>query len=93
MYVNHISVTDLARNLADFINRVSYRGERFVVVRGKRPVAELSPVPRGRRLAELPALLAALPRLTPEEAERLGAELDEARRELGTPEGSDAWES
>ncbi len=91
--MSHISVTELARNLADFINRVSYRGERFVVVRGKRPVAELSPVPRGRRLAELPALLAALPRLTPEEAECLAAELEEARHELGTPREPDAWES
>ena len=91
--MSRISVTDLARNLADFINRVSYRGERFVVVRGKRPVAELNPVPRGRKLADLPALLAALPRLTPEEAERLASELDEARCELGTPEEGDAWES
>lgn len=91
--MSRISVTDLARNLADFINRVSYRGESFLVVRGKRPVAELSPVPRGRKLAELPALLAALPRLGPEEAERLAAELEEARHEMGTPEGGDPWES
>ncbi len=28
------SVTEVARNFADYVNRVVYRGERFVLVRG-----------------------------------------------------------
>jgi antitoxin (DNA-binding transcriptional repressor) of toxin-antitoxin stability system len=47
------SVTEVARNFADYINRVVYRGERFVLVRGNKPVAELGPLPVGKRLAEL----------------------------------------
>ena len=50
-----ITVTDAVRNFADFINRVVYRREEFVLERGGRRVAQLVPVPEGRRLGELPA--------------------------------------
>ena len=62
------SVTDVARNFADFVNRVAFRGERFTLVRGGRAVAELVPAPPSRRLGDLPAMLAGLPRLKPEDA-------------------------
>ena len=57
------SVTEVARNFAEYINRVAFRGERFILMRGKKPVAELRPVPVGKRVGELSALLASLPRL------------------------------
>ena len=46
------------------------------------PVAELRPVPSGRRLGELPELLASLPRLSPDDASALGEDIEAARREL-----------
>jgi antitoxin (DNA-binding transcriptional repressor) of toxin-antitoxin stability system len=55
------SVTEVARHFADYINRVIDRGERFVLVRGNKPVAELGPLPVRKRLVELPDLLASLP--------------------------------
>lgn len=85
------SVTQVARNFAAFVNRVALRGERFILLRGGRPVAELSPVPAGRTLGELAALLEALPRLTPAEAAAFEADLDAARATLRPPVG--AWES
>ena len=39
-----ITATELAKGLSDFLNRVRYRGERFVVERGGEPVALLEPV-------------------------------------------------
>lgn len=51
------SITEVARHFAVYINRVVYRGERFVLMRGNKPVAELGPLPARKRLAELPALL------------------------------------
>ena len=90
--MSKISITHLARNLADIVNRVAYRGERFTVVRGRRPVAELVPAPRGRRLADLPGILAALPRLSTEDIEHFGDDLDEARKALGREE-TDWWAS
>ncbi len=74
------SVTEVARNFADYINRVAFRGERFTLMRGNKPVAELRPVPTGRYLRELPGLLASLPRLSPEEASAFVEDLEGAQR-------------
>jgi len=38
-----ITATELARNLSDFLNRVRYRGEHFVIERNGEPVAALGP--------------------------------------------------
>lgn len=38
-----ISATELAKNLSDVLNRVRYRGERFIVERNGEPVATLAP--------------------------------------------------
>lgn len=87
-----ITITHLARNLADIVNRVSYRGERFVILRGNRPVVELVPPPQPRRLGDLPGILSALPGFGPEEAARLGSEMDAARTALGGS-GEGPWDS
>jgi antitoxin (DNA-binding transcriptional repressor) of toxin-antitoxin stability system len=88
-----VTVTEAARHFADYINRVAYRGERFVLLRGNRPVAELSPVPAAQRLGDLSAVLASLPRLSPEEAVQLAHDLDAARIELEEHEVLDPWAS
>ena len=62
------TVTEVARRFAEYIDRVSDRGESFVLTRGNKPVAELRPLPTGKKLSELPSLLASLPHLSPTEA-------------------------
>jgi antitoxin (DNA-binding transcriptional repressor) of toxin-antitoxin stability system len=86
------SVTDVLRNFSDYINRVVYRRERFVLVRGGRPVAELSPVPAGTRMADLPGLLSSLPRLG-DEASSFADDLEAGRAELESREPEDPWAS
>lgn len=85
------TVTEIARHFADYVNRVAYRRESFVLVRGSSAVAELRPVPAGKRLGDLPALLAALPRL--EDADDFAADLAAARDELARAGAVDPWES
>ncbi|MGH3147349.1 MAG: type II toxin-antitoxin system Phd/YefM family antitoxin [Rubrobacter sp.] len=87
------SVTEVARHFADYINRVFYRGERFVLVRGNKPVAELGPLPAGKRLAELPGLLGSLPGLSETDVEEFAADLASAKATLEKAEGRDPWES
>lgn len=87
------SVTEVARNFADYINRVAFRGERFVLMRGKKAVAELRPVSSGKRLGELPDLLASLPRLDPAEAEKVAAHLERVRAEIRGRSAQDPWAS
>ncbi len=86
-----VTVTQVARNFADYLNRVAYRRESFRLVRGNKPVAELRPLPAAVRLSELPALLSTLPRLTAAEAADLGDDLATARAALG--EARDPWQS
>ena len=87
------SVTEVARHFADYINRVVYRGERFVLMRGNKPVAELVPLPAGKRLAELPGLLGSLPKLSEAEAEEFASDLATARSMLSSTEVRDPWAS
>jgi antitoxin (DNA-binding transcriptional repressor) of toxin-antitoxin stability system len=88
------TVTDVLRNFSDYINRVNYRGERFVLTRGGKEVAELGPAPRaGRPLSELPGVLVSLPRLGEDEAAYFGEDLERVRAELAARSTEDPWGS
>lgn len=87
------SVTEVSRNFAEFVNRVSYLGERYTLVRGGKAVAELGPVARGVPIRDIPAVFAGLPRLTPAEAEAFAGDLEAARDGLRALEPRDPWES
>jgi antitoxin (DNA-binding transcriptional repressor) of toxin-antitoxin stability system len=88
-----LTVTEVVRHFAEYINRVAYRGECFVLVRGNKPIAELQPLPAGKRLAELPALCASLPPLSATEAAQLADDLSTAREALARAEARDPWQS
>lgn len=76
----NISVTEASRNFDDYINRVVYPGERFVLTRGNKAVAEISPVVSGKRLKELSKIFEKIPRSS--EDENFGKDLSEIRRKL-----------
>lgn len=91
--MSYVTVTELARRFAEYVNRVAYRRESFTLVRGKRPLAELRPLPVGVRVSELPALIASLPRLSEAEAAAFAADLAAADEELASAGLRDAWPS
>lgn len=86
-----LSVTEVVRNFAEYVNRVAYRRESFVLVRGNKAVAEIRPLPSGRLVGELPGLVSSLPRL--DDADEFAADLDAARDELRHLEVLDPWQS
>ncbi len=88
-----LTVTEVVRHFADYVNRVAYRRESFILVRGNKPVAELRPVPVGKRLGELPGLFASSPHLSADEADAFAADLDAARDDLARTEVHDPWRS
>ena len=88
-----VSVTETVRNFSDVISRVAYRRESFVLRKGNKAVAELRPVPTGCRLGDLPAILGALPRLSPEEAAAFEVDLESARQTLPPANTEDPWAS
>lgn len=58
-----ITATELAKSLSDILNRVRYRGERFLIERNGEPVATLAPAApaAGVTMRELLSRLADLP--------------------------------
>ncbi len=62
-----ITATELARSLSDVLNRVRYKGERFVVVRNGETVATIEPSqpPKQITVREFFELLKTLPQPDP----------------------------
>lgn len=89
---NNRTVTEVARNFSEFINRVLFRRERFVLFRGKRPVAELRPVQPTVRLCDLPALFQNLPKLDQAEAAAFDADIRKARAHLNRIPPREHWD-
>ena len=87
----NISVTEASRNFADYINRVVYRGESFVLIRGNKAVAEISPVVSGKCLKELSEIFEKIPHLS--EDENFGKDLSEIRRNLNKGRLKNPWDS
>ena len=93
MPVTSLSVTEMVRGFSDYVNRVAYRGERFILLKGRKPMAELRPLPAGRLLGELDAVLRSLPALTDAEAEDFAADIEAARAGLPQEGLRDPWQS
>ena len=91
MALTELSVTEAVRSFSEYISRVLYRNERFILRKGRRAVTELRPVPRGSRLGDLPGLLRALPHRPPAEAAAFGEEIESARSSLADETSDDPW--
>jgi prevent-host-death family protein len=60
--ISRISATEAARGFSELLNRVLYRGDEFVIVRGGEPVGRLCPVaPTRFTLSDLVELLRSIP--------------------------------
>ncbi len=90
--MNKVAVTELSRSLPDFINRAAYRGEEFLITRGGKPVAALSPVPTGVRVKDLARVFENLPHQANEDLDASSADLDDARK-VGNVPIRDPWQS
>ena len=88
----HITVTEVLRNFSEYINRVTYRGEKFILVRGKLKVAELSPAPVGCSAADLQDLFKSLPSLSKAESKKFEGEINAFRKKQAKEKLRDPWE-
>ncbi len=88
-----LTVTEAVRHFSDYISRVAYRHETFVLRKGRKAVAELRPLPTGRRLGDLPALLRSVPHLSKDDAVTFEKDIDTARADLDRGELRDPWAS
>ena len=88
-----VSITEMSRHFSEYLNRVAYRGEHFMLLRGKKVLAELRPAPQGRRLGELPELFRSLPHLSRQEANAFHKDLHQAKKRGARESLRDPWES
>ena len=73
-----INATEAVRTFSELLNGVKYRGDRYTILRGGKPVAAVVPVGgeiRERNLGELDSVIEALPKLD-EDNETFARELD-----------------
>lgn len=91
MSANVLTVTEAARHFSEYISRVAYRQETFVLRKGSKPVAELRPLPSGRRLGDLSSILRTVPHL--DDADTFAEDVDAARNSLADEKSRDPWAS
>ncbi|MFI4956609.1 MAG: type II toxin-antitoxin system Phd/YefM family antitoxin [Gammaproteobacteria bacterium] len=64
MHNESVTATKFARNVASYLDQVRYTGETLTIMRGTRPVAQLTPpAPSGLPITELANLIADAPKL------------------------------
>ena len=90
--MKEVTATEFARGLSEFINRATYRREEFLITRGGKPVATLSPAPTGVRVSDLTEILSNLPNLDEEDITAFESDLS-ADREANNSPVIDPWES
>lgn len=88
-----LTVTEAVRNFSEYVNRVAYRNETFFLQKGKKSVAELRPLPHGRRLGDLPSILRTVPHLPESDVASFASDVDTARTHLDTATQKDPWAS
>ena len=93
MVSHDVSVTNVSRHFSEFVNRVTYKGEHFLLHRGREIVAELRPATKGRRLGDLPALMKGLPRLSTDEIKSFAEDLRKSKKTLAKRKIGNPWES
>ncbi len=80
-----ITVTEAARGFSDLINRIRYRGEAVTLLKGGKPVAMLSPVPKSLTGRELAEIWPTMHHLSKAEAASFAKDIATARKHLPKP--------
>ena len=86
-----VSVTEVARSFSEYLNRVAFRGERFILTRGSKEIAELRPLRRGTPLRDFVAGLVAGPSLSVDDTEAFRRDVEDARRRAAALPVRDPW--
>ena len=89
--MKEVTVTELSRSLSDYLNRATYRQEEFLITRGGKAVAALSPVATGVKVADLKDVLSGLPNLASSDVDQFESDLNEIRKDQNEPV-LDKWE-
>ncbi len=85
-----VNVTEMSRNFSEYLNRVYYNSEHFLLVRGGKKLAEINPLPLNKKLKELSELLKTLPKLSDDDVTQFSNDIKESD-ELFNTGLADPW--
>jgi antitoxin (DNA-binding transcriptional repressor) of toxin-antitoxin stability system len=88
----HITATEAVRRFSEILNSVNYRGDRYVVMRGKKAVAHIYPHEGGPGQKTLGELKALINRLPPLKDKRFADDVKQAIQEQPFPPSDATWE-
>ena len=88
----HITATEAVRRFSEILNSVNYRGERYVIMRGKKAVAHISPHEDGTGQKTLGDLKLLIKRLPPLKDKRFADDVKKAVEEQPLPPSDTIWE-
>jgi antitoxin (DNA-binding transcriptional repressor) of toxin-antitoxin stability system len=88
----HITATEAVRRFSEILNSVNYRGERYVIMRGKKAVAHISPHEAGPGQKTLGDLKTLIKRLPPLKDTRFADDVRKAVEEQPLPPPDAIWE-
>jgi hypothetical protein len=88
----HITATEAVRRFSEILNSVNYRGDRYVIMRGRKAVAHISPYEEAvgqRTLGDLRGLIKRLPSI---KDKRFTEDVNRAIQEQPLPPEDVTWE-
>ncbi len=89
-----ISATRAVRDFSGVLNTIKFKGVHYIIERGGKPVASMTPIDEEKdfkTLGELKAMLKKLPRLN-EELDDFAADLEDIRKDQPVMTMGDLWE-
>lgn len=90
----HITATQAVRDFSELLNKIKFKGDRYLIERSGKPVAQMEPVREAKKaktLKELKSLLKELPRLD-EELDAFAADLEGIRKNQPPLPEEGMWE-
>jgi antitoxin (DNA-binding transcriptional repressor) of toxin-antitoxin stability system len=89
-----ITATQAVRDFSELLNKIKFKGDRYIIERSGKPVAQMEPVREAKKaktLKELKSLLKELPRLD-EELDAVAADLEGIRKDQPPLPEEGRWE-
>lgn len=89
-----ITATQAVRDFSELLNKIKFKGDRYIIERSRKPVAQMEPIKEAKKaktLSELKSLLKELPRLD-EELDAFAEDLEGIRKDQPPLPEEGMWE-
>jgi antitoxin (DNA-binding transcriptional repressor) of toxin-antitoxin stability system len=86
-----VTATEAVRRFSEILNFVNYRGDRYIIMRGKKAVADINPHQEGREHKTLGDLRTLIHQIPPLKDKKFADDVEKAIREQPVPPADGKW--